>query len=512
MANQIIARQQGDDYQARWFWLQACALLDDYPKVERVVYEDSELRSFDDVAMYYRAGYTDEKGRPLDAVFYQVKFHVTSAGALTAKALCDPKFINATTYSLLQRVKQAHDHCCANRINYRLELYTPWSVHPNDPLAKVHSLSDGSIKWDILAEGGERSELGKIRKQWREHLGLHSDDELRQILANVCIRIGPTLDELGRQLNWRLEAKGLKPVQENRLIHPYDELTRKMLEANLNELTANSLLEICGREGLLVKTPTRPTNIMSLGIRSFLRWAEDLQNQTQSMICLSPHFLGREIKNHDDWNTKIPYSLKTFIQQHFVRGGSYRLHLDTHSSIAFLAGYLLPEKMGINVEVVQHSSKGTSYWNFVAEQKIISDLWEFAQETYNHGASATENALAIGLTHDIRNDVRQYIRESLPSVGRVVLALPVNGPSPSSVRDGAHVEVLANQLIQYLRSEGIGLGVGNHIHIFSAAPNGFTFCLGRKMQPFAQWTLYEHDPDSGLVGAYTSSITNSKGR
>lgn len=135
MARQIVARQQGDDYQARWFWLQACALLDEFSNVERVVHEDDALRSFDDVAVHYRSGYTDKRGMPLNADFYQVKFHVPSNGALTGESFCDPASIGATTFSLLHRMKKAHDHCCSNSINHRLTIYTPWSIHPDDQLA-----------------------------------------------------------------------------------------------------------------------------------------------------------------------------------------------------------------------------------------------------------------------------------------------------------------------------------------------------------------------------------------
>ena len=219
MARQIVARQQGDDYQARWFWLMACALLDDLSKVERVVHEDDALKSFDDVAVYYRSGYINNQGLPLNADFYQVKFHVTSNGALTAESFCDPAFIGATTVSLLQRIKNAYDHCCDKGINHRLFLYTPWPVHPDDHLAVVHSLSDGSIRWDTLANGGYKSKSGRLRKLWREHLGLQSDDELRHLLANVHIVQGPTLDELARFLNWRLQAVGLKSV--GKLPDPY---------------------------------------------------------------------------------------------------------------------------------------------------------------------------------------------------------------------------------------------------------------------------------------------------
>jgi hypothetical protein len=507
MAKQIVARQQGDDYQARWFWLQACALLDDFSKVERVVHEDDTLKSFDDVAVYYRSGYTNNRGMPLDADFYQVKFHLTSNGAITGEAFCDPGFIGATTVSLLQKMKNASDHCCSTGINHRLFLYTPWTIHPDDHLATLHSLRDGSIRWNALADGGDRSKSGKLRKRWRDHLGLKSDDELRPILANIRIQQGPTLNKLADDLNWRLKAVGLRPVADNNLNHPYDDLTRKMLANNMNELTVSSLLDLCGREGLLVRTPTRPANTTtSLGIRSFLRWAEDLQNQTQSMICLSHHFEGRRIINPDDWNIGILNSLENFVQQHIARGGSYRLHLDTHFSIAFLAGHFLPEKMGINVEVVQHSGGGINSWNFTNVQGTSFDSFEFVEETCHHGGA--DWALAIGLTHDIKNDVLHYIGKSLPSVGHAVLALPAGGPSSSSVRDGTHAECLASQLIHYIRTRGAEIGVENRVHVFSAAPNGFTFCLGRKMHPFHRWTLYEFDFGSGKTGAYSPSSTN----
>ena len=510
MARQIVARQQGDEYQARWFWLQACALLDDVSKVERVVHEDDALKSFYDVAVYYRSGYKSNQGLPLNADFFQVKFHVTSNGALKGESFCDPAFIGATTVSLLHRIKNAYEHCCSNRIYHRLTIYSPWAIHPDDHLASVHSQSDGSIRWDNLATGGDRSKSGTLRNLWKEHLGLHGDDELGRILANVRIKQGPTLDDLAQNLNWRLAANGLKPVDENCLIHPYDELTRKMLASNMNELNARSLLDLCGREGLLVRTPTRQANTTSLGIRSFLRWAEDLQNQTQSMICLSHHFEGRGVIDHGDWNTRIPDSLSMFIHQHIARGGSYRLHLDAHSSIAFLAGHFLPEKMGIHVEIVQHSGGGISHWDFANGQGASYDSWEFVEEACHHGR--TEWALAIGLTHNIKDDVLRYVGESLPSVGHVVLALPAGGPSSSSVRDGAHAEELASHLIHYLRSAGSCIGAENRVHIFSAAPNGFTFCLGRKMHPFPRWTLYEFDFGSGEIGAYSPSITNDSRR
>jgi hypothetical protein len=151
-----------------------------------------------------------------------------------------------------------------------------------------------------------------------------------------------------------------------------------------------------------------------------------------------------------------------------------------------------------------------SLWNFTNGQGASSGSWEFVEEACHHGG--TEWALAIGLTHNTKDDVLSYVAESLPSIGHVVLALPAGGPSSSSVRDGAHAESLASQLIHYVQTKGAGIGVEKPVHVFSAAPNGFTFCLGRKMYPFPRWTLYEFDFGSGKTGAYSSSITNDRRR
>lgn len=90
MAKAIAARTQGDDYQARWFWYEACRLFLEHTHVERVVYEDENIKSLDDVAVYYCDGMIDEYGHPLQADYYQVKFHVTAAGAFTWQSMMDP--------------------------------------------------------------------------------------------------------------------------------------------------------------------------------------------------------------------------------------------------------------------------------------------------------------------------------------------------------------------------------------------------------------------------------------
>ncbi len=105
MTTAVVARQHGDDYQARVFWLEACRLFSRYSKVARVGYEFKGIKSFDDVAVIYSTPIPDERGGTVTADFYQAKYHVDLKGSLTWEALIDPDAIGATSVSLLERLR-----------------------------------------------------------------------------------------------------------------------------------------------------------------------------------------------------------------------------------------------------------------------------------------------------------------------------------------------------------------------------------------------------------------------
>ena len=62
MALSVVARILGDDYQARWFWFQACRLFSNSEVVESVSYEIEKYKGFDDVAIKYGKPVQDGRG------------------------------------------------------------------------------------------------------------------------------------------------------------------------------------------------------------------------------------------------------------------------------------------------------------------------------------------------------------------------------------------------------------------------------------------------------------------
>src|SRR5438128_2967831 len=107
LAEAVIPRQLGDDYQARFFWLEACRLFLRHTKVLSVAYELERVKSFDDVVTTRSHGVPDGLGGFTKADYFQIKFNQNYAGRVTCSALVDPEFIHAKSFSLLQRLRDA---------------------------------------------------------------------------------------------------------------------------------------------------------------------------------------------------------------------------------------------------------------------------------------------------------------------------------------------------------------------------------------------------------------------
>ena len=79
MAEAVLARRQGDDFQARLFWLYAASLLDPTGNVAHVGYETGP-KAFDDVLIGYEPARApqDHAGRLILRDHLQCKWHIPS--------------------------------------------------------------------------------------------------------------------------------------------------------------------------------------------------------------------------------------------------------------------------------------------------------------------------------------------------------------------------------------------------------------------------------------------------
>lgn len=114
--------------------------------------------------------------------------------------------------------------------------------------------------------------------------------------------------------------------------------------------------------------------------------------------------------------------------------------------------------------------------------------------------------MAVSLTHVTEPKVRQFIDPD-NKIGTLVLAELSCGASSRSILFGAHASWLAESLASHLKSirDSEASSEERRIHLFIAAPNGFTFFLGQHCSLISPVTLYEFDFEAGQAASYRSS-------
>lgn len=495
MANAVTARWHGDDYQARFFWYQAAALKDpDHPYVVEVSYEADGPKAFDDVIVRYDPARVNATGpERISADFHQIKFHVVEGGRFGFADLIDPEFIGATSVSILERLREAKTTAPANSA---FTLVTTDRPRDDDPLSDILSNSDGSLRWDKLNVGGDRSRMGKVRSCWRNHLGLASDDELRALLANFHIKAGyRTLDQLREEVNLRFQVAGLKPcVQTTAFV--YDDAARKLKAAQRYTFTRDDFAQLCVEEGWVRVDTAKPA--LNVALRSFSDGPNDRFDATpDNTLNLVGQFDGRALAAGVTWSDVEP-NVRAFLQR-YVAHDAVRLFLDAHASFAFLAGDCLGLKTGVAVELVQKGRSGTSIWRADDGQ----DGPDPVVQTSDLG-EGPDLALVLGLSRNALADVCDYVQSKLPSVGRVLDVSPANGPGQSALVGGAHAARIADVAAEAVKSARAP--VGATVHIFVSGPNAAAFFLGQHASSLGRWQVYEFDFSRRVDGSYSPSF------
>jgi len=491
MARANVARQQGDDFQARLFWLHAACLLDAQSPVRKVAYETGP-KSFDDILLEYEPGAApiDYEGSPFARKHIQCKWHAT-AGNFGYADLIDPAFINAERYSLLQRAYEAQRAHAPDGLGCRFELVTNWRLKLDDQLQELVRKESDAIDLRRLMEGAtDRSRMGQVRQLWREHLGV-DDEALARVVRVLAIAESPeSLASLRERLDERFAAVGMRRVPASESSFLYDDLAAKLVAQGRIEFDRDSFRELCRRENLLA-APASAGHAPTIGVRSFMHPIDPLEERCDQMLNLVPYFRGRYIRDPSDWEARIFPELSRFICGTVRSTERLRLVMDAHVSLAFAVGTILNVKSGREIEVEQRSG-GRRFWS--ASDVPLDEHWprlDFRTEVIDTGQP--DLAIAVGLTHDVARAVRSFVTATLPTAGKILYCQPEGGPSQQSVRCGSHGWLLAESLVQRIRDLPGDRATRRVLHVFIAGPNAFAFFLGQQQQALGPVAIYEWD-------------------
>lgn len=507
MSSTTIPLSQGNDYQARFFWLQASRLFQDHTKVIKVGFEIDSVRAFDDVAVYFGKPIPDGQGGETTAHYYQVKFHVANNGAFTWRNLADPEFINASSVSLLQRLHQAQAVHATDVPNSLFWIMAPWAVDHNDPLGDLLSNHNCALRLDRLFDhSGPRSTMGRIRQEWRKHLGLADDDALHNVLKPLRIRANaPSLDQLRLDMNQALLVAGLAPVSDDQQACIYDDLIRKVRQTGQQVFVRSEIEAIAKREGLWCGRQIPSDSGVRVGVRSFLRFAEHIEDETDELLCLLVHFQNRTIRDARLWSEAIFSELDRFLRRVCYGRSELYLQLDAHSTVAFAAGYVLDTKCGVNVVPLQRTRGGLTPWPSETVPPA-SDWPDWSFTTEDLSPDGQDCALVISATHDILADARLFIQQNLRSVRRILTASISPRPSTTSIMGGAHVLMLTQSVYHWVRQHRTFDERRGTLHMFTSVPNALAFRLGQEARGLGRCQLYEYDFDQAAPGGYVPSL------
>lgn len=495
---QVAARIEGDVFQGMVFWLHAAMLLRPTSRVVRVSIENDHADGVDDVSVHYAAPGINAGGRSCAADYFQVKYHVDRRSEYASDSFCDPAFIGATR-SLLQRFYHAHSRLGSDDGWNRLNLVSNWQWAATDQLGPLLRQSEEGALPDRFFSEGVRSDLGKIRSAWREHLELTErdfEDFARRLRLRVDYLSRPALKEL---LNERLINVGLREIPVDKAQNVYDTLTQQLIMNGTNSFDPQTFREFCKREDLL--TVPSQSGPPILGIRSFMRFAERMEDECSSFVCVAGNFEGRHIRSTDSWQNIVLPEITSFLKDASpsLRTGENHLLLECHSSVAFLAGYELDRKSGAQVFPVQKGVR-KAIWKPGTSTNTANDVWVTTTSTIGSG---NDVAIAVSVSRNALADVKAYADGS-SVIGIVIDARPVAGVGQRAVVDADHAIELADSLAEVIRTHRPQNG--GTTHLFMAAPNALAFFLGQHRGALGKVQLYEFDFEGERGGSYSPSF------
>jgi hypothetical protein len=253
------------------------------------------------------------------------------------------------------------------------------------------------------------------------------------------------------------------------------------------------------------KIEVREAAAVAVGVRSFTRWAEGMDEETDHLLRLEGYFDGRKIKNPDLWRRAVYPELEAFLMASMRESKPHHLHISAHVSVAFACGYVLNPKSGVEVAPVQRTPAGPELWRPDIGVGAAEDrLWDLSPVALDRPGE--DVAVAASATHPVLDDVRAYVGRELPEVGRILAFTVLPGTGHASVKGATHGWRLAEELARSIRAERTAEERRATLHLFAAAPVGLMFFLGRLSRGFGRCVLYEYDMEGGVPGAYSPSL------
>lgn len=438
MANQVVARLAGDDYQHLFSWHMVLDLLRPGTTVERVRLEDEDAMSVDDVTVHHVNGRSQ---------YFQVKCHVDHRSGYCVSSLVEAV---GNKSSLLQKWMRSFRKIRDVRAGLLPEIYlvSNWGWTADDILPSYVCGRQECIKSDFFAEG-PRTGAGKLRKRLRQHLGV-DDAQLEEFLRCLRFKISfGSLNDIAERVSERMLHVGLKCDEAS--LHVAAGVVRTWIKNGPVELTAETVRARIAELGLWL--PAEAPDAIHVHLMTIKDQRFDIEPDFR--LDWRDYFVGpgsckgHEVLSPDIWNSRlmpdlvaIEQRINTTMTTRLLRvRGKARLSAWT----AF--GSVFSQVNGYTLEVDQNGQTWSTANVPAPDFRVIVSNAQDEPLTDQGDTVAVGVSISGNLDEDVRRDMQQHGT----GVRALLLLKPERGLGPACLRDGADAMALATQVKSLMR-------------------------------------------------------------
>lgn len=472
------ARLQGDDYQHLVSWYHALRMLLPGSDVTAISMEVRGSGIVDDLNVHRRDG-NDE--------YYQLKFSVDASNPIDNAWWIHPS--DSGGPSILKRFWDSFQRLRKPGYVPRLALYTNRPTDSRDPVLKLRDGLHGCLGTRLRGEG-PRSEAGKRRKQWADHMVI-PEDALLEMLDHLALYTdqGPW-SSLVTSVADRMAACGLKfderSIEQGMLAcHNWVKLgttriDRAMLEAEIR------------KRSLLGEAPWVTFVVQAIDRHP---WAADAQATVDWVDLYDGERPEERVRLKDPalWNSRLLPELREAVTK-LEAARCDRIMIRGHMRLptVFMVGRSLPEVRGFHLACMQRQERWTTEVKR-AEVQVFAE-----REELDLG---NELAVGVSVARNLGRDVIAYAREAKLPIKRFVhLHLEEAHAQAMSGASEALGWALAvrDRIADELRETR-----ARKIHLFLSTPAGAALFLGHFWNRIGATQLYEHvDAQTGYEPAF----------
>ena len=511
MAKTVVARRQGDEFQALFFWGQLVNLLLD-KNVSLVTFESDQITFVDDVVVeYFDAQIEPWTGKQYQIDAYQCKYHVSQEITFSLDNLLDPDFIK-NKVSMLQRLYEAFQKYSSLGNLFRLHVVSS-SVWDSKDSFRFFLSPEGFIRPSFF-EQGSKSKQGKLRTKLATALGI-SENELKPFLEAVRFDLAINRRTIMENLDARLRLVGLLPLETATTDTRYSEIAWKWLEqgsstfdkAKLEKMVLYEKLIDTKRSMLLAIRhqsldpiapqaicPELPLELIQMPFREI---SLDLTALYKDGKLISPkEALLRQIELARDIIEFCKNSAS-------IETAYYGI---AHVPLVFLLGYQLNIRKQIHL--FEHN-RLNNRWNLLDSEN------DYPKLTIRKGISDNSQPINVVVKFGVSYPISESDVDMVVSSPKLVIDLALQDPTPDAINSKKQLEEYAKAFRDVL-DEIHNLDVEvNCVHVFYAGPVSLAFRCGQLISPTIHprvliYNYFNHDRPKYKWGVSVNTPVDSE--